>query len=109
MVPHRHLSTNGLEVRLTQHAMRRMGRRGISGESILTAIQYGREAFVRGARIYAIGRKEVEHYGSEGIDLARYEGVQVVCAGDGLVLTIYRNRDFRGLRPRGRSRRRCAA
>jgi hypothetical protein len=71
-----------------------------SGTGDRAALAYGRRVHVRGATIRAIGRREVARYRSHGIDLAMYEGVQVVCGSDGAVLTAYRNRDFRGLRPR---------
>lgn len=65
---------------------------------------YGRVVHVRGAEIHAIGRKEVLRYRQRGIDLRMYEGIQVVCRpGAGVVLTVYRNRDLRGLRPHRRS------
>ena len=51
----------------------------------------------------------VEGYGS----LTEYGGrpaIQVVCVEDHVVVTAYRNRDFRGLRPRGfRGKRRTTA
>lgn len=40
-------------------------------------------------------------YVGEGVDLSGVEGVQVVCSRDGAILTVYRNKNFRGLRPRG--------
>ena len=61
----------------------------------------GRVVYVRGAKIYVIGRKEVESFLRKGIELADFEGIHVVCSPEGVVLTTYRNRDFRGLRPRG--------
>jgi hypothetical protein len=68
--------------------------------AVEAALRFGRVAHVRGGQIHAIGRKEVARYRQAGIDLTRYEGVQVVCAPDGAILTVYRNRDFRRLRPR---------
>ena len=65
-------------------------------------LDYGRVAYVRGAKIYVIGRKEVESFLRKGIELADFEGIHVVCSPEGVVLTTYRNRDFRGLRSRGR-------
>jgi hypothetical protein len=88
---------------LTKHACDRMSRRGLSEAAVAAAIAYGRIVHIRGAAIHAIGRKEVEWFEPDGIDL--YEGVQVVCSPEGAVLTVYRNRDFRGLRPRHGRRR----
>lgn len=95
---------------LTGHAQRRMTARRLNREAVSAALEYGRVVFVRGAHIFAIGRNEVQTYALEGIDLTRFEGVQVVCTSDGTVLTAYRNRDFRGLRParKGRFHRQAA-
>lgn len=93
---------------LTQHAGNRMNHRRISTASIDLVIEYGRVVFTRGAMIYAIGRNEVERYKKEKVDLSDCEGIQVVCSLDDVVLTVYRNRNFRGLRTglgRGRFRR----
>jgi hypothetical protein len=90
---------------LTSHASKRLRKRGLSLASVDAAMTYGRVVHVRGADIHAIGRKEVELFERDGIDLSPYEGLQVVCSSAGAVLTVYRNRDFRGLRPHHRRRR----
>ncbi len=84
--------------RLTRHAHTRMAARRLSPSAIDAVLRYGRAVHVRGARIHAIGRREVARYLGVGVDLSAYEGIQVVCSPGGLVLTAYRNRDFRGLR-----------
>lgn len=84
---------------LTRHACERMIERRVSASALEHVLDYGREVHVRGATVYAIGRNEVARYELEGVDLAAFSGIQVVCAHDGRVLTVYRNRDFRGLRP----------
>lgn len=90
---------------LTKHAVERMSRRGLPSAAVSAALDYGRVVHIRGADIHAIGRREVERYEREGMDLTRYEGVQVVCSPEGAVITVYRNHDFRGLRPRHCRRR----
>lgn len=87
---------------LTDHAHRRMTARRVSPEALDAVLLHGRVCHVRGAEIHALGHKEVERLEREGVDLRRYEGLQVVCAIDGAVLTVYRNRDFRGLRREGK-------
>ena len=89
---------------VSYHARRRMGARGISAKAVIAALTCGRVVHTRGARIYAIGRKEVQRFSQRGIDLSQYEGIQVVCATSGRILTLYRNRNFRSLRPRRRCR-----
>lgn len=86
--------------RMTMHAAQRMHERRITEAAVRATLEYGRIAHVRGVAIHAIGHKEVSRLRRCGIDLAHYEGVQVVCAPDGTILTAYRNRDFRSLRPR---------
>lgn len=91
---------------ITTHARMRMTARRVSETALSAVLAYGRVAYVRGAKIYVIGRKEVESFLRKGIELADFEGIHVVCSPEGVVLTTYRNRDFRGLRPRGRRCRR---
>ena len=88
--------------RMTIHAMQRMHERSIPEAAVRATLEHGRIAHVRGAAIHAIGHKEIVRLRRHGIDLSRYEGVQIVCAPDGTILTAYRNRDFRGLRPHRR-------
>ena len=87
---------------LTCHAAVRMNARRYRPETVEAVLAYGREAHVRGATICAIGRKEVDRARRAGLDLRDLEGIQVVCARDGSILTVYRNRDLRGLKPRHR-------
>lgn len=81
-----------------------MDARSISVEALRSALKYGRRAWTRGARIYAIGRREVQYYRAHGLDLARFEGIHVVESVDGTIMTVYRNHDLRGLRPDKRPR-----
>jgi hypothetical protein len=85
-----------------------MAARSFSPEAVTAVLAFGRIIRIRGAEIRVIGRKEVAQYRSQGIDLTPFEGVQLVCARDGAIITMYRNRDFRHLRPHRRARR-CSA
>lgn len=87
----------------TQHAEERMSSRCISVSDVETVIAYGRRSYTRGAVIYVIGVKEVKQYKALGINLDRYEGIHAVCSSDNLVITVYRNHDLRGLKPKSRS------
>ena len=100
--PQRQRSDPEPGIRLTIHASQRMDARGISDAAVQAALQHGRVVYVRGAAIHAIGQKEISRCQRQGIDLSRYEGIQIVCTHNGSILTAYRNRDFRGLRPRRR-------
>ena len=84
------------------HAWKRMSGRSVSPVAVEAVLRHGRVTYVRGAVIYALGRKEVRVQRLRGRDLTAFEGLHVVCSPDGAMLTTYRNHDFRSLRPRGR-------
>lgn len=92
-------ATIRIQDQLTNHAWERMTARTLNLEAVEAVFDYGRLVHVRGAEVYAIGRREVDFYAKMGIDLQLFEGIQVVCSPDGAILTVYRNRNFRGLRP----------
>ena len=78
---------------LSRHAADRMNQRRLSGAWVELVQQYGREVFARGAVFCFVGRKEVAEYAARA-DLTGVEGVHVLVARDGTVITVYRNRGF---------------
>ena len=90
--------SNILPLPLTDHARTRIDGRRIPIEGAEAVLAYGRTVWARGAQIYALGKKEVAKASRQGLDLRAFAGLQVVCAPDGDVLTVYRNHDFRALR-----------
>ena len=91
--------TSNNNLNISYHAKKQMKRRGISSEAIWKVLEFGREVFTRGAIVYVLGRKEIEHFKNVGINLIGLNGLQVVCGEDLSVITVYRNRNFRRLRP----------
>ncbi len=91
------------DFQLSRHAWQRMGARGVSSSTINKVLTYGRVIHARGARIYVIGRKEIKRYMDQGINLDDLHGMQVICGKNGMIMTLYRNRDLRSLKPRYRS------
>jgi hypothetical protein len=67
-------------------------------------LAFGREVHTRGAVIYAVGRREVERARTISEDISEFEGWHIVCSRQGEIITVYKNRDLRGLRPRRRTR-----
>lgn len=92
---------------LTLHAVDRCRTRGIPTEAIETVIDFGKHRATRGADIYTLGWREVRFYAQHGIDLSSLEGIEVVCAHGGRVLTVYRNKNPWAFRDR--EARRAAA
>ena len=78
---------------LTTHVRKRMQSRRISEDDIQDAVRYGRTFYARGAIFKVIGRKEIERH-CDVTNLQNLEGVHVVMAHDGTVVTTYRNRQF---------------
>lgn len=91
-------------ISISDHAASRMSQRRLPLESVEIARSYGRVSHVRGARVYSIGRIEVEKLSGKGLDARKYEGVHVVCSPDDneTVITVYKNKNFRILRPKRR-------
>ena len=87
------------EAAFSWHARKRMSQRRLSHVRVELVQEYGRQVFARGAVYCFIGRKEVEEY-ADRTDLTGVEGVHVLIAHDGTVLTVYRNRGFRPCRYR---------
>ena len=84
--------TNGF----TNHASSRMSARSINEWQIDQVMRYGRETHTRRAVIFAIGKKEVKHYGRF---LEPCEGIHVICVpSEGTIITTYRNHNLKGLR-----------
>lgn len=86
---------------MTLHASLRMGSRRISLSDVAVVMSYGRSFHVRGAVIYAMGRREMASCRNDGVTNDGIKGLQVICApGNDEVITVYRNNDFHSLRRR---------
>lgn len=78
---------------MSRHAMRRAHARGISSAAIDAALEFGRAYRCGDATVYRLDRRMVLTASARGHNLRRHEGVHVVEADDGTVLTTYRNRN----------------
>jgi hypothetical protein len=94
--------------RLTLHAAVRMQQRGLCPADVRATLNYGRRIHAKGVTFYVVGRKEVKRYSEIGINLSELDGVQVLVAGDGAVITAYRNRDLHSIKVDSRMQRRQA-
>ena len=89
---------------LTNHVAIRMQQRGISRAALQTVLTFGRRIHAKGLTFYVVGRKEVALYSDRGVNLANFEGLQVLVAADGAVVTTYRNRNLHSIKAQPRSR-----
>lgn len=96
-VPHPKMSA---VCEFTLHARNRMNGRRIGCDAVNAFMAFGRCFFTRRAVIFVNGKKEVRECTE---DVSVYEGIHVICAHDGTVLTVYRNHDLRRLRPHRRT------
>ncbi|HZU96186.1 MAG TPA: hypothetical protein VFF73_05710 [Planctomycetota bacterium] len=90
---------------MTVHAIDRSRNRGIPIDAIETVITFAKHRAIRGADVYTLGWREVRYHAERGLDLSRWEGIEVVCAHDGRILTVYRNKNPWALRDRAERRR----
>jgi hypothetical protein len=88
---------------LTDHARRRLNARRIPLDAVDFVFRYGRELPSRGAVLHVLGRRELELFRKDGVNVDGYEGVHVVASEEGTVITAYKNRSPHRLRPRGGS------
>lgn len=84
---------------ITDHAMLRMGQRGIKLEVLELILRFGREIRSKGAVFYVLGKKEVQKYCQYVPQLKEMEGMQVLTSNEGVVITAYRNKNLRKVRP----------
>ena len=90
-------TTGGL-YEMTRHATSRMYQRGLSLDKVSKVMEYGSPVYDRGALTFRVGKKTIDKLKPHGIDVSELEGVHVVTVGDGTIVSVYRNRQFR--RPR---------
>lgn len=86
--------------KLTRRARQRLRKRRIRLSAVEAVIDFGQRRSIRGAEVYVIGWRDVRFHQECGIDLSRFEGIEVVCAHDGAVLTVYRNQNRKAMRDR---------
>ena len=89
---------------LTNHAAIRMQQRGISKAALQAVLDFGRRIHAKGLTFYVVGRKEVALYADRGVNLANFEGLQVLVTADGAVVTTYRSRDLHAIKVQARDR-----
>lgn len=77
---------------ITRHADERTRTRRIPSDAVPAAVLYGRCRRDRGAEIFTISWRDVRWWAEQGVDISRFEGVQVVCGHSGRVITVYRNK-----------------
>ncbi len=87
------------ELTNSQHAQIREGQRGISHKQVVLAYQYGRVIHSRRAVYHVIGNKEIDKFGSIEPELKKMNGIQLVMSSNGTVLTAFKNKDLRRVRP----------
>jgi hypothetical protein len=92
---------------LTKHANQRMSQRGIHLKQVLGVLKYGRIIHSRRARFYVLGKRDVDDLAKQCIDVRDIENIQVlVDEKSNVILTAYKNKNFRQIRPKHRHERR---
>jgi len=81
-----------------------MSSRGIRIAAAELAYDHGRRIRAREAVFIVLGRKEIARARRHGVNISHLEGVTLVCSTDGVVITVFRNRDISKLKERRRRR-----
>lgn len=83
---------------LTVHAYKRRMQRGIQHQQVAHLLRFGRKQYHKHAIYYSVGLKEIKKYADVCPALKNMNGMHLVTAFNGTVLTLFRNRDFRLLK-----------
>lgn len=83
---------------LSIHAYKRRMQRGIKHQQIAHLLRFGRKQYQNNAIYYSIGHKEIKKYAAYCPALKEMNGMHLVTALNGTILTLFRNRDFRLLK-----------
>ncbi len=79
------------ETRLTGHARQRCARRNLPLDAVRYVMTYGREYHRTGVIFYVLRRRDIPPEDLRLAWVARLEGAVALVAGDGVVITLYRN------------------
>ncbi len=79
-------------ISLTRHARHRSARRNVAPNAVEYVLAHGRMVRRTGVRFYFLGRRDIPACDRCASWATRLEGVIVVVASDGGVITVYRNR-----------------
>lgn len=88
-----YLNFEDIALGLSVHAYKRRTQRGIQQQHIAHLLRFGRKQFHRHAIYYSIGHKEINKYADLCPMLKNMNGMHLVTATNGKVLTMFRNRD----------------
>ena len=78
--------------RLSVHASNAIMERGLPQDSVFVVLARGRCTYVRHARVFVVGKKEVKAAADHGEDIRRYLGIHcIVDPSENVVQTVYRN------------------
>lgn len=83
---------------MTPHALRRAQQRAACIDAIDAAIDYGTCYRQKGRIAYFLGRRAVEDAAKRGIDLGSFEGLAVIVAEDGAIVTVIKTTETKKLR-----------
>tara|TARA_R110002167_G_scaffold229895_1_gene435107 strand:- start:399 stop:758 length:360 start_codon:yes stop_codon:yes gene_type:complete len=86
------------KIKYTTHAIRRSHQRKISEDAIEAALQYGREYNDKKATTFRLDGRSIANAKAQGVNLHAYEGIHVVQGFDGVIVTVFRTRNYKKVR-----------
>lgn len=85
-------------VHFSRHAYKRKTQRGFKDSCISHILRFGRKHYQNNAIYYSIGKKEISKYSTICPDLKQMNGMHLITALNGTVITLFRNHNFRILK-----------
>lgn len=89
------LSQPEISLKLTIHAHKRAAKRGITSAHIAHILKFGRKRYQNKAIYYTIGHKEISKYQKLCSALKDMNGMHLVTALDGSIITLFRNKKLK--------------
>lgn len=93
-----YLNFDDFALGLSVHAYKRRLQRGIKKQQIAHILRFGRKQYQNNAIYYSIGNKEIQKHAELCPALKNMNGLHLVTALNGTVITLFRNRNFKLLR-----------
>lgn len=89
-----YLNFDDFALGLSTHAYKRRTQRGLKNKHIAHLLRFGRKKYQNNAIYYSIGNKEIQKHLKVCSELKNMNGMHLVTALNGKVITLFRNRDF---------------
>ena len=93
-----YLNFDDLALGFSVHASKRAAQRGVSRQMVAHILKFGRKHYQNGSVYYSVGRKEIKKFEHLCSALKNMNGLHLVMAKDGKIITVFKNQNFKIIR-----------